>query len=113
MKKSIVKLGNLNSRLFEKKPAINEIYENDHEINFKNFTLTVPMTDQEISPPLHVWDKIARILDEQDSKKKNFQPSILHSFQPQPFIETRSANNKYFIAFLGAVAVVGIIWLIA
>ena len=112
MKNSNVQPGNSNSRLFEKNPTIKEIYENDHEINFKNFTLPVPMTDQEVAPPLHVWDKIARILDEQDSKKQFFQPSSLHSFQPQSFIQTRSANNKYYIAFLGAVAVVGIIWLI-
>ena len=112
MKTTTVQPNNSQSHLLGKSPTINEIYENDNEINFKNFTLPVPMTEQEVAPPLHVWDKIARILDEQDSKKQFFQQSSLHYFQPQTFIQTRSANYKYLLAFLGAAIVVGIVWLL-
>lgn len=89
----------------------NKYQEVYYEKNFKNFILPVPMTDQEVAPPLHVWDKIARILDEQDSKKQ-FHKQLSHrSFESQTFVRAKSANNnKIGLAFLGAVAIMGILW---
>ncbi|MCY7422922.1 MAG: hypothetical protein LH478_14415 [Chitinophagaceae bacterium] len=99
---------------FGKTLVITEIYDFKSEINFKNFTVPVPMTEQEVAPPLHVWDKIARILDEQDSKKQFHQQSPLHSFQPQIIFQTKNNNyNKYILAFTGAAVVVVLVWFLA
>jgi hypothetical protein len=41
-----------------------------HHLFFKDFTVpTNAMTEHEVAPPPHVWDKIACILDEQDRQK--------------------------------------------
>lgn len=113
MKANTVELNISHSLLFGKSPAINQINEVDYERNFKNFILPVPMTDQEVAPPLHVWDKISRILDEQDSKKQRLHSSPQRSFSTQTFVNTKSANyNKIGLAFLGAVAIAAITFLL-
>ena len=92
----------------------NEIYDFENEINFKNFTVPLPMTEQEVAPPLHVWDKIARKLDEQDRKKRFTQQSLLNSFQPQTIFQTKTNYyNKYVLAFIGAAVVVSLVWFLA
>ena len=99
---------------FGQTPINNEIYDFENEINFKNFTVPLPMTEQEVAPPLHVWDKIARKLDEQDSKKRFPQQSLLNSFQPQTIFQTKTNYyNKYILAFIGAAVVVGLVWFLA
>lgn len=104
---------NISKSLFGKSPAISEIYEIKKEPNFKNFTLPVPMTDPEIAPPLHVWDKIVRVLDEQDSKKQFLIKSSSRTFQPQTSTQKPFIYNKLGLAFLGALAIVGIMWVLS
>lgn len=102
------------SLLFGESPDITEVFKFNYDRNFKNFTLPVHMTDQEVAPPLHVWDKIARILDEQDRKKQFRIQSSPRGFQSLSFIQAKPVNyNKIGLAFLGAVAVVGIMWILA
>ncbi len=36
---------------------------------FQEFSLPQTMTQQDVEPPVHVWDKIVSVLDEQDRKK--------------------------------------------
>ena len=96
---------------FGQTPFINEIYDYKDEINFTNFTVPIPMTEQEVAPPLHVWDKIARILDEQDSKKQFLQQSSPNFFQPQSIFQTKNTHyNRYIVAFIGAAVILGLIW---
>ncbi len=104
---------NFSKSLVGKSPAITEIYEFNQEPNFKNFTLPVPMTDQEVAPPLHVWDKIARILDEQESKKQFLNQSTPRGFQSQTITQKPVKYNKFGVAFLGALTVVGLMWILA
>ena len=99
---------------FVKNPVINEFYDYNDGINFKNFTVPVPMTEKEVAPPLHVWDKIVRILDEQDSKKQFLKHSALYSFQPQSLFQTKTNhNNRYAIAIVCAAFVIGLVWFLS
>lgn len=60
------------------------------------------MTEQLVIPPARVWDKIERILDEQDNRMKNANNLIASSF---------SSNQKFYNkhSYQAAVISVGVI----
>lgn len=56
------------------------------------------MTKQLTIPPAYVWDRIEKILDEQESEKKYAQKLVSHTLR-------HSVNNQpvnYFLAVTGA-----------
>lgn len=73
-----------------------------------NFTQqrNLPMTDKLIAPPARVWKNIEKILDEQDSKKRQAAVS---------FTSAESKNRKSFpiyFAAAGASVLAGLVWLL-
>ena len=67
------------------------------------------MTEQLITPPARVWDKIEKILDEQDNRRNNANNIIASSFgRNRSFPRTRI----YLASAAGLSVLVGLIWII-
>jgi hypothetical protein len=63
--------------------------------NFSNRYPTTPqMTPNLVAPPPHVWERIEKILDEQD-RKKNRNPCLAP-------VKTASKSNNRFAVYLAA-----------
>lgn len=71
--KNIAVTGNHFQALQTGNELINHCEEQpSHHLLFKDPTVpTNAMTEHEVSPPPHVWDRIACVLDEQDRIKAN------------------------------------------
>lgn len=66
------------------------------------------MTEQLVMPPARVWDKIEKILDEQDNRIKNANHLITSSFSPK-----QKHNNKpLLVACLASITIVAALLLI-
>ena len=63
------------------------------------------MTNQLTIPPAHVWDKIERILDEQDNRKKMADTMITSSFRSK-----EKQVKGYLFAFAGFSLMAGFFW---
>jgi hypothetical protein len=48
----------------------------DNPFSFQDFTVPQPMPQHEVAPPPHVWEKIARVLDDQEQMKAQAQASF-------------------------------------
>jgi hypothetical protein len=59
-------------------------------------TVNPPMTEQLVVPPSRVWEKIEKVLDEQD-KKKRLQ-KIAYSEVPKDFLKAKRRFPIYFAA---------------
>jgi hypothetical protein len=71
---------------------------------FKN-EFNTRMTHQLTIPPAHVWDKIERILDEQDNRKKIADTIITTSFRNK-----EKQVKGYLIAVAGFSLMAGFLW---
>ena len=75
-------------------------------LSFKEFTVPTPMTEQEIAPPVHVWDRIASVLDQQDRQKGILNTNSLFN------ISKEKKPRKALYAAVGATVIAGIVWLL-
>lgn len=66
------------------------------------------MTDQIAMPPARVWDKIEKILDEQDDRRKNTNKLIVGSFQNNKGYKRK---NLYVAAVASISVLAGIFWM--
>lgn len=72
-------------------------------------TFNATMTKQTIMPPARVWDKIERILDEQDARKSSANNITASTFS-RKVSYNRARISLASIAGLGLLA--GIVWII-
>jgi hypothetical protein len=77
--------------------------------NFFPQAVTSTMTEQLIIPPARVWDKIEKILDEQDNRKSNANKLIASSFGRDTFFKRK---KPYLATVAGLSVVAGLMWLI-
>jgi len=96
-----------------------------HNISFKNrkdeegvipepdfshpYIVNPPMTEQFVVPPSRVWEKIEKILDEQD--KRRFDNDLCINNSSKNFSKTKKSLNIYFAA-LGATVVGSLVWVL-
>jgi hypothetical protein len=72
-------------------------------------TFNSTMTEQLIEPPARVWDKIEKILDEQDYRRNNANSIIASSFSNKPNYN----RSKFYLASVAGLGLVaGLIWII-
>ena len=62
------------------------------------------MTEQIVVPPARVWNRIEKILDEQDDRRKEASKIIASSF--------RVNRRKMYATVAGVSIIAGIIWII-
>ena len=77
----------------------------DNPFSFQDFSEPLPMNYKELEPPAHIWDRIAKVLDEQDRVKAI--PDVHTAFAPTA--ATKRANNKRAILFAAAITIVAVI----
>jgi hypothetical protein len=65
------------------------------------------MTQQLTRPPAHVWDKIAKILDEQEYEKKNTNKLISNTFR----IHKKTRRTNYVLVTVAGVSLLSLIML--
>lgn len=80
----------------------NALLENPY-MHSKNATL--PMREQAIAPPAHVWDKIERILDEQDKQVQHFKDVL----NEQKTSIAKNAKKPVYLA-IGVTLLGGLLW---
>lgn len=93
---------------FGKSPFVQEGRQEQNPLSFQHFTVPTPMTEQEIAPPLHVWERIVSVLDEQDRTK-----SLLS--KPQSFLKSENAKSSHTLLYtvMAGTAVAGLMWLLS
>ncbi len=105
--KTISISSNISMYPFGKGPMSSKNKKIENCTNFLHTTVSPPpMIEQEIAPPLHVWEKISRILDEQDRARLIGSP--LSEILPAK----SNQFHKYFFATLTAAVVVAVVWLL-
>ena len=67
--------------------------------------MNVNMTEQYVIPPSRVWEKIEKILDEQDDRRKDGSIIITNSFKSK-----EKKVQTYLAAFAGVTLLAGLIW---
>ena len=70
MKNANIQQTSLTTYPFGKSKLLHQDLNDQNNLDFPEFTAPTPMTEQEIAPPLHVWERIANVLDQQDMQKK-------------------------------------------
>ncbi len=81
--------------------------QKDQQMTFPNFTVPNQFAEQQIAPPLHVWDKIAGILDEQDRHKAILEKSTIASSHRE-----KKHSSALLVAGLACIVVAVIIWMV-
>ena len=76
--------------------------EIDNPLSFQNITVPHSMTQQEVAPPAYMWDRIAKVLDEQDRTKG--KPSMGSYSLSHANVKVAESSKK--IIFYAALAVV-------
>ncbi len=66
-------------------------------------TANLPMTEQLVAPPARVWEKIERILDQQDKDRLS---NVLFS---SPSHQTKS-RFSFYVAAVSVTALAGLVW---
>jgi hypothetical protein len=59
-------------------------------------TSNLPMTEQLVAPPPRVWEKIEKVLDEQDRKKRSQE--VVYCQSAKDFSKTKKSFPIYFAA---------------
>ena len=78
--------------------------------NFSSIAVNTTMTEQLITPPARVWDRIEKILDEQDNRRRNANELIASSFtSSSSFLKRRKV---YLASVAGLTIVGGLLWMI-
>ncbi|MCW3107754.1 MAG: hypothetical protein JWQ09_2260 [Segetibacter sp.] len=78
--------------------------------NFSSKAVNNTMPEQLIIPPARVWDKIEKILDEQDNRRKNANHLIATSFGLN---SPNFKRKKVYLATVAGLSVVaGLMWII-
>lgn len=78
--------------------------------NFSSKAVNTTMPEQLIAPPARVWDKIEKILDEQDNRRKNANNLIATSFGlDSPNVKRK---NVYLATIAGLSVFAGLMWII-
>ena len=87
---------------------VEEHLENlQNKINFLSKAVKSTMTEQLIVPPARVWDKIEKILDEQDNRRNNANTIIASSFGRISLIKRKKV---YLATAAGLTVVAGLLW---
>lgn len=76
--------------------------------NFSTNPVKSTMTEQLIIPPARVWDKIEKILDEQDDRRNDANKLIASSFRSNRNTDRRKV---YLASVAGLSVVAGLIWI--
>lgn len=79
--------------------------------NFSPKVINTMITEELVMPPARVWDKIEKILDEQDHRKKIANSIISASFRGLE--DTGNSKNLYIAAFAAFSIIAGVIWKIS
>jgi hypothetical protein len=107
MKTTTTKQTSLTTYPFGKSKLVQDRQNDQELLSFPDFTLSPPMTEKEIAPPLHVWERIANVLDEQDKQKQMLRT-------PQPFQSHRNRSpRKLVFAGMAVTVVAGVVWLLS
>ncbi len=77
-------------------------------LNFSPKAINTMMTEQIVMPPARVWDRIEKILDDQDNRRNNADALISSSFAK--FDNHANRTNLYIAAVAAAGVVAGILW---
>lgn len=78
------------------------------KVNFSPKTVASTIPDQLIVPPASVWDKIEKILDEQDNRRDEANEIISNSLGQKKLLK----EKKFYLATLAGLTVAaGIIWI--
>lgn len=83
------------------------VLKGSNSLSLQHFTVPTPMTEQEIAPPVHVWERIASILDDQD--RQSNEAGILSSLS---LTNNRKSLRRYALATTTAIVLAAIFWLI-
>lgn len=75
--------------------------------SFSSKAVNSIMTDQLTIPPARVWDKIEKILDEQDNRRNSANNIIASSFKQTSYPKRR---NVYLATVAGLTVIVGLVW---
>jgi hypothetical protein len=87
-----------NQDIFDERENASETYFTcDNTFPFKAYKSTMP--EQLVKPPARVWERIEKILDQQDEARKSVNNLISASFKTD-----RSENRKAFIATCAGVS---------
>jgi hypothetical protein len=79
------------------------------KINFSSKAVNSTMTEQLITPPARVWDRIEKILDEQDNMRSNTNDVIAASFGHSHLFK----RKKVYLATVAGLTIVGgLMWMI-
>lgn len=76
-------------------------------LSLKEFIVPTPISEQEIAPPAHVWDRIANVLDQLDREKGRMNTDTLLK------ITRERKPGKTLIAAMAVTLVAGLVWLIS
>lgn len=83
--------------------------DNSNEsLNFSPKAYNTMITDQIAMPPARVWDRIEKILDEQETRRKIANDIITTSISP--FKVGNKRKNLYFVAAATGSLLAGLIW---
>jgi hypothetical protein len=74
-------------------------------LNSSSKAVKLTMTEQIVIPPARVWDKIEKILDEQESRRKDASNMITSSF-------AKKKHKKVYVATLAGISIAAGIMLI-
>ena len=85
------------------------IQELQKKTNFSSKAVKSTMTEQLIVPPARVWDKIEKILDEQDARRNNANTIIAASFGRVGFFKRKSF---YLATIAGLGIAAGVVWMV-
>ena len=106
MKNSSSKKSALNARL-SPDARVSERLHNASGLPPK--TVKTTMNERIVMPPAHVWDKIEKILDQQDDRRKEADKIITASFtNTKPY----KRKSLYVAAVAGVSVVAGIVWIV-
>lgn len=105
--KTISISSNISMYPFGKGPKVSKNQQSENCNNFLHTTVPPPsMIEQEIAPPQHVWEKISRILDEQDRSR------LIGAPISETLPVKRNQSHKYVFAAFSAAVIVAIVWLL-
>ena len=86
-----------------------QLEELQKKTNFSSKAVKSTMTEQLIVPPARVWDKIEKILDEQDERRNTADKLITSSFAGK----SESKPKKLYLATIAGLGVAaGVAWLV-
>lgn len=66
------------------------------------------MTEQLVMPPARVWDRIEKILDDQDKRRQFADEMIVNSFVE---VKKKQNRNVYLAAAAGVSLLAGVYWM--